>query len=80
MIISIKISTKIMLKFLFQTLRVTKFNDTYKQLIETKKKGGGHSKDSHAPDAESDNIPHVEWSHQSDHILTVLWEFELGDF
>lgn len=25
-------------------------------------------------------IPHIEGSHQSDHILPIFWEFELGDF
>lgn len=25
------------------------------------------------------NIPHIEWSHQSDHILTIFWEFKFGD-
>lgn len=26
------------------------------------------------------DIPHIEWSHQSDDILTVFGEFEFGDF
>lgn len=26
------------------------------------------------------NVPHVKRSHQSDHILTIFWEFKFGDF